>query len=536
MFYDNSDLRVFAKFLLSGEYNVTASQIRGDLLRIYTIFIKEQKSLKVPLKTLEDFVEYLIEFNEISGSALLWSPPLTNDILKDVSYLKGPKLITFNKTKLEYVCNVEKKTKDAQMVKFASSNIDKDLDNSSKLVSLLSGPVHTTLQIEVPESKLVSEYHQDYQMLEDLLKKPTAQQDLVKARAKLMTIKKPFFEICTDSNHVNKLSNVINKNGNSKPLIKVNSSETNARLHKMIQDSRNLISLEVFKCSHNKIHYLPIYGYHTDPSLGDCSYLDTCHKLKTCRYLHYYTLSPTSKNNSPGPKKLGVSTKERISFEYTIGDCFNEFNKPQVPAQWINCDVRYLPLSILGKFAAIISDPAWNIHMNLPYGTCKDHELLELPVQQLQDEGIMLLWVTGRSIEIGRRALIKWGYKVSNEMIWIKLNQLKRTIVTGRTGHWLNHSKEHLLVGVKGNPPWLNKMVDMDIIVSATRETLRKPDEVYEIVERVVGKHARKLEMFGRDHNVRPGWMSTYTSFALLPPYTNDCFSHWEPVNRNLTT
>jgi mRNA (2'-O-methyladenosine-N6-)-methyltransferase len=32
-------------------------------------------------------------------------------------------------------------------------------------------------------------------------------------------------------------------------------------------------------------------------------------------------------------------------------------------------------------------------------------------------------------------------------LIWCKTNQLGRTICTGRTGHWLNHSKEHVLMG-----------------------------------------------------------------------------------------
>ena len=101
-----------------------------------------------------------------------------------------------------------------------------------------------------------------------------------------------------------------------------------------------------------------------------------------------------------------------------------------------------------------------------------------------------------------------WGYEVINEISWVKTNQLGRTIVTGRTGHWLNHSKEHLLVGVKGKPQWLNRQIDIDLIISATRETSRKPDELYGIIERLVGTHARKLEIFGRDHNIRPGWFT----------------------------
>ena len=38
-------------------------------------------------------------------------------------------------------------------------------------------------------------------------------------------------------------------------------------------------------------------------------------------------------------------------------------------------------------------------------------------------------------------------YQRIDELIWVKTNQLQRIIRTGRTGHWLNHGKEHCLVG-----------------------------------------------------------------------------------------
>ena len=37
-------------------------------------------------------------------------------------------------------------------------------------------------------------------------------------------------------------------------------------------------------------------------------------------------------------------------------------------------------------------------------------------------------------------------YDQCDELIWVKTNQLQRLIRTGRTGHWLNHGKEHCLV------------------------------------------------------------------------------------------
>lgn len=49
-------------------------------------------------------------------------------------------------------------------------------------------------------------------------------------------------------------------------------------------------------------------------------------------------------------------------------------------------------------------------------------------------------------MELGRECLKLWGYERIDEIIWVKTNQLQRIIRTGRTGHWLNHGKEHCLV------------------------------------------------------------------------------------------
>lgn len=93
------------------------------------------------------------------------------------------------------------------------------------------------------------------------------------------------------------------------------------------------------------------------------------------------------------------------------------------------------------------------------------------------------------------------------------LQKLQRVIRTGRTGHWLNHTKEHMLVGVKTVvdesgalkfPAWANRGLDADVIVSEVRETSRKPDEVYGLIERMC-PGGRKIEIFGRKHNTRPG-------------------------------
>lgn len=112
-----------------------------------------------------------------------------------------------------------------------------------------------------------------------------------------------------------------------------------------------------------------------------------------------------------------------------------------VPAQWINADLDSFDYSILGKFDVIVADPPWDIHMSLPYGTMSDDDMRSMPFPLLQDEGYLFLWVTGRAMELGRELLAVWGYTRIDEIVWIKVGQTQRLIRTGRTGHWLNHSK-----------------------------------------------------------------------------------------------
>eukprot|EP00392_Amoebophrya_sp_AT5.2_P010322 g10382.t1 len=147
--------------------------------------------------------------------------------------------------------------------------------------------------------------------------------------------------------------------------------------------------------------------------------------------------------------------------------------------------------------------------MELPYGTLTDDEMRGLRVDKVHDNGMIFLWVTGRAAELARTSdcMKAWGYKRVEEIIWVKTNQLQRVIRTGRTGHWLNHSKEHCIVGIKGRPRGMNRCLDCDVIVSEVRETSRKPDEVYNLIERMFPR-SLKLEIFGRPHNAHRNWLT----------------------------
>lgn len=254
-----------------------------------------------------------------------------------------------------------------------------------------------------------------------------------------------------------------------------------------------------------KLHFKKIIQGHTDETLGDCSFLNTCFHMDSCKYVHYEVDNTDPNANTKTVEALTKSVQNGTS---SISKCLNTDGVLTLtPPQWIQCDLRYLDMTFLGKFAVIMADPPWDIHMELPYGTMSDDEMRCLGIPQLQDSGLIFLWVTGRAMELGRECLKLWGYERVDELIWVKTNQLQRIIRTGRTGHWLNHGKEHCLVGMKGSPENLNRGLDCDVIVAEVRATSHKPDEIYGIIERL-SPGTRKIELFGRPHNVQPNWIT----------------------------
>lgn len=476
------------KFLVDNHNELLTQPLLGHLRDICSLYWVDQQ-YKRDSFTMSSFSKFLQDLDEIAnvvpGSLVIQD--------QSTIYQEGERLEFIDVLSLELLHNRDK------VVDVTKEKKIPRLENSVKQKPLFDR-LMTSLDMDPGWNGKGLLRHTLLSQLQHSLSVEPVSFQLGRERAKETVPVSEYIAVCGNEKHAYLLSNSVHV---------INNKIVSMQWPKLSKGEANCPGL--MTCLQRHIHYVPNVKPQTDLTLGDCSYLDTCHKLNSCRYIHYLQYIPEiAKENVAEKVKLAnerILAQRQVAF-YTHGNCCADVVKAQLPEQWIQCDVRKFDFDILGKFSAVIADPAWNIHMNLPYGTCNDIELLGLPLDQLQEEGILFLWVTGRAIDLGKDSLKKWGYSVVHEISWIKTNQLGRTIVTGRTGHWFNHSKEHLLVGLKGNPLWVNRHIDTDLIVSTTRETSRKPDELYGLIERLVGPHARKLEIFGRAHNVRPGWFT----------------------------
>lgn len=99
--------------------------------------------------------------------------------------------------------------------------------------------------------------------------------------------------------------------------------------------------------THFEIRRLP----QTDTSLGDCSYLNACHRLDSCRYIHYELETPSRAKAD----KMAAERRKKRSVASS-----KEAPGQLLPPQWLDADLRKLDASVLGKFDVIMADPPWD--------------------------------------------------------------------------------------------------------------------------------------------------------------------------------
>ena len=129
-------------------------------------------------------------------------------------------------------------------------------------------------------------------------------------------------------------------------------------------------------------------------------------------------------------------------------------------------------------------------------------ELASLPVAEwAAEDAVLLLWTTDPLLEKAFEVIRAWGFTYKTVgFYWVKQNRSGVGFFTG-LGFWTRANPEPCLLATRGNPK--RKAADVaKLVVSPRREHSRKPDEIYERIERLC--EGPYLELFAR--TTRPGW------------------------------
>ena len=175
--------------------------------------------------------------------------------------------------------------------------------------------------------------------------------------------------------------------------------------------------------------------------------------------------------------------------------------------------VRHEPLpQIDGGFGSIYIDPPWDFKTYSKKGWGKSpqrhypchsvHDLAKIPVESVAAKNcIMHMWVIQALLPEGLWLMQQYGFKYKTYgAVWVKTT--KKGKKHFGPGYWYRSNPELCLVGVRGKPKRINKGIPL-LLESEVREHSRKPDEMYDRIERLTA--GPYLEMFSRNEE-REGW------------------------------
>ena len=264
--------------------------------------------------------------------------------------------------------------------------------------------------------------------------------------------------------------------------------------------------------------------------------------------------SKKPKTKEPKPKKKIVRKRDDpflVAKElldeliYTIEAESGDFSRLG-SSTYVNCDLRYFNLEYLvekyGHLDVLVVDPPWRIRggqknsdspymfsnnkFSLEYDTLSNQEIMDIPLEKLSRKGFCFLWVLSGNINAGYECLNKWGYECVEHLVWVKTAQGgKRAMVSH--GFYFLHSTETCLVGYKcpvGERCDFRAKISNDLIIADVRKKSQKPDHLYTLIDLMM-PGAKKAEVFARNHNLRPGWLS-------LGNQIGEAFEKW----RNMMT
>ncbi|KAM3653907.1 LOW QUALITY PROTEIN: N(6)-adenosine-methyltransferase catalytic subunit METTL3 [Ammospiza maritima maritima] len=102
-----------------------------------------------------------------------------------------------------------------------------------------------------------------------------------------------------------------------------------------------------------RLHFRRIINKHTDESLGDCSFLNTCFHMDTCKYVHY-EIDACAATPPPQPRPPAAPPPLPAPGPAARGAAPDAGADRLFPPQRICCDFRYLDVSILDLERALI--------------------------------------------------------------------------------------------------------------------------------------------------------------------------------------
>ncbi|WP_309130358.1 MT-A70 family methyltransferase [Brevibacterium sp.] len=152
-----------------------------------------------------------------------------------------------------------------------------------------------------------------------------------------------------------------------------------------------------------------------------------------------------------------------------------------------------------GTYKVLLADPPWSPEQHGKLGAESHYQLMSN--QRILDMGkaireisaensFCFLWVTTATVELGFDVLRAWGFEYKSFYVWIKPRM--------SLGNTFRNAGELLLLGTRGKGTKVSFKGQPNWGMHPLQEHSHKPEEVHQIIERLVGSDGNFLELFAR--------------------------------------
>lgn len=172
---------------------------------------------------------------------------------------------------------------------------------------------------------------------------------------------------------------------------------------------------------------------------------------------------------------------------------------------------------LLPPATVLLADPPWRFGDKLPgtgrgadkhYPCLTTAEIQRFPLPPLAANCLLLLWRVAAMQQDALDVMRTWGFTLKSEVVWNKVTKHDKQHFG--MGHYVRACHEVCLIGVRGRVAVADRAV-RSAFEAPVQEHSRKPDEIYNIADRLMPKGAR-FELFAR--HARPGWIALGNEIA----------------------
>eukprot|EP00924_Labyrinthula_sp_SR-Ha-C_P001736 augustus_masked-scaffold_113-processed-gene-0.12-mRNA-1 protein AED:1.00 eAED:1.00 QI:0/0/0/0/1/1/3/0/823 len=170
----------------------------------------------------------------------------------------------------------------------------------------------------------------------------------------------------------------------------------------------------------------------------------------------------------------------------------------------------------------VVIDPPYKMFSDNPtrgprivYDTIEDEKLANINLEAFGEDTLFFIWTLCKKRHVALKILETNNLVFLGRILWIKTSKAGKVVTT--LGTVVGSCVEECLIAVKGELPrkMLRRCIGPECLFGLKRGNSEKPVEFYELIDDHFTSDRKKVELFGRNNNLRKNWITVGTDLTL---------------------